>query len=196
MNEGVITISRRRLVIGLVIAVLAIALVAIMSTGLLESATEAKTVAPPATLKAQQTAAERDVERAYQKAVEQVRSVRALKLAIPAAQADTVANKALADLKTLRHSAYASLGQVLGMSAADADGYAAATEGRFDQAPVSAQPSAAPVLLAPRLYQIVSKMSDLATQLSDRATADLTAPPGSPSPTSSPRPPSPSPTRP
>ena len=137
-------------------------------------------------LKTQQTAAERDVERAYELAVEQVRKVRALNLAITPAQADAIAAKAFSDLKALRHSGLVSLGQVLGL--ADVEPYATATEQRFDQTPVSTQPAPTPVLLAPRLYSIVTTMSQLAGQLSDQATTALTAPAATPAPTVAPSP--------
>jgi hypothetical protein len=196
VNEtGIIKIRRRTLVTAAVAIAAAVVLVAVMATGVLGRAADAKAVAGADALKTQQAAAERDVERAYERSVEQVKTVRGLKLAITAAQADAIANKALADLMTLRHSAFVSMAPLLGL--ADAEGYAAATEQRFDKSALKGQASPAPVLLAPRLYQIASRMSDVATQISDKATTDMTAPPGSPSPspTGTPRP-SPSPTRP
>ena len=157
------------------------------------------TVANPAQVKYQQTAAERDVERAYEQASDQVKRVRGLNLAITTAQADQIAGKALTDLKNLRHSAFVSLAQIVGSSAGDADLYATSTEQRFDGAPVGRQPAPTPVLLAPRFYTIAARMSDLATQLADVATNELTASPSStpaPSPSGSARPtPSPSPSR-
>jgi hypothetical protein len=154
-------------------------------------------------MKTQQNATERDVERAYEQAVDQVRKVRALNLAITSAQADQIASKAFSDLRTLRHNAFVTLGQIMAMAAVEAEAYSTATETRFDSAPVTRpSPSASPVLLAPRFYTIVSRMSELATQLADQATTQLTAPPSaSPAPaTASPtaRPstsPSPSPSR-
>ena len=199
MNDAFVRIPKRTLIItgGSLAAVLL--LLALVATGVVSRAAEANTVASPAQLKAQQDAAERDLERAYEQATEQVRKVRALNLAIPAAQADTIAAKALTDLKTLRHSGLASLGQVLGLNAADSEANAAAAEKRFDQAPVFAQPSPSPVLLAPRLFAIAARMSELATQVSDQATTDLTAPAATPAPTVAPSPartptPTPSPT--
>jgi hypothetical protein len=195
VNEAVIRIPRRSLVLagGAVVALLII--VALVATGVVARAADATTVAGSAALKTQQAAAERDVERAYEKAVDQVRKVRALNLAITAAQADAIATKALSDLKALRHSAFVSLAGVLGI--ADAEPYATATDARFDQAPVATQPAPTPVLLAPRLYAIVTRMNELATQLSDQATTGLTAPVATPAPTAAPSPsrtPSPSPT--
>jgi len=196
VNEtGVIKIRRRSLVTAAVAIVIAVALIAVMATGVLARAADTKVIAGADAVKAQQAAAERDVERAYERSAEQVRTVRGLKLAITPAQADAIANKALSDLMTLRHSAFVSMAPLLGI--ADAEGYAAATEQRFDKAPLKGQASPAPVLLAPRLYQIASRMSDVATQISDKATTDMTAPAASPSPSpSGTARPSPLPTRP
>lgn len=194
-----IRISRRTLRIAAAAGAALLAAAVIVGIAMAARANEPIMVATAAQLKVQQTAVERDVERAYTQAVGQVVKVRALNLAITAAQADQIAAKALADLRTLRHSAYVSLGQIQGMSAAEAQAYGTATETRFDQTPVSEQTaSPSPVLLAPRYYAIVSRMSELATLLADQATTQLTAPPPSPSVAPSPtaRPsPSPTPTR-
>jgi hypothetical protein len=195
--NDVVRIPRRTLFVvagALVGVLLALALV---TSGVIARAAEANTVANASVLQTQQSAAERDVERAYEQAVNQVRKVRGLNLAITAAQADAIAQKAFSDLTALRHSAFVSLGQVLGL--ADVGAYATGTEQRFDQAAVAAQPSPLPVLLAPRLYAVVARMSELATQLSDQATTNLTAPAATPAPTVAPSPsrtpaPSPSPT--
>jgi len=165
-------------------AFLVLALIFVL--GAVVHANEPIATANPAQLKVQQTAVERDVERSYEQAVEQVRKVRALNLAITAAQADQIATKALTDLHTLRHSAFLSLGQTMGMAPAEAESYGTATEARFDQAPVSKETaSPAPVLLAPRYYAVVSRMSELATLIGDQATTALTAPASTESPTPS-----------
>lgn len=201
-----IRISMGALRVGLAVVVVILALAAFVGIVTIVHANEPISVATAAQMKTQQTAAERDVERAYEQAVGQVRKVRALNLAITSAQADQVAAKGFADLHTLRHNAFVSLGLVQGMAAAEAESYSTTTEAIFDRAPVSQQTaSPSPVLLAPRFYTIVSRMSDLATQLADLATNQLTAPASapSPSPTVSPSPTpsvrpsaSPSPTRP
>jgi len=191
----------------IIVAVVAatVVLAAIFAIGAIAHSNEPIATANPAQLKVQQTAVERDVERSYEQAVDQVRKVRALNLAITAAQADQIASKAFTDLHTLRHSAFQSLGQTMGMAPAEAEAYSTATETRFDQSPVSKETaSPAPVLLAPRYYTIVSRMSELSTLIADQATTALTAPPSSaspapsvaPSPTARPSTsPSPSPTR-
>jgi len=171
----------RRLV-AVAVVVVATALVFIVIS-FVARAGDPATVASPDVLRAQQAAAERDVERAYEQASAQVKRVRSLNLAITATQADQIATKAFADLKTLRHSAFVSLGQIEGLATSDAEQYALAVEGRFDAAPVLSAPSPTPVLLAPRLYAIVVRMSEVATQISDLATTQLTASPASPSPT-------------
>jgi len=196
-----IRISRRTVRIGIAVTVGLLALLAIVGLAMAARANEPVTVATAAQMQVQRAAAERDVERAYEQSAEQVTKVRALNLAISAAQADQIASKALTDLRTLRHSAFLSLGQVMSMAAAEAETYAVATETRFDQAPVAKQAaSPSPVLLAPRFYAIVSRMSELATLLADQATTQLTAAPPSaspsPAPSGSARPSaSPSPTR-
>lgn len=191
-------ISRRAVRIGIAVTAALLGLLLIAGIAATARANEPVMIATPAQLKVQQAAVERDVERAYEQSVNQVRKVRALNLAITAAQADQIATKALTDLQTLRHSAFLSLAQIMGMGTAEAETYAAGTQTRFDQTPVgtpAASPS--PVLLAPRFYAVVSRMSELATLIADQATTQLTAPPASPSPSpSGPRPSaSPSPTR-
>ena len=192
-----------RLVLAVVAAIVLLALIFLV--GAVAHSNEPIATANPAQLKVQQAAVERDVERSYEQAFEQVRKVRGLNLAITAAQADQIANKALTDLHTLRHSAFQSLGQIMGMAPSEAEAYSTATETRFDQSPVSRDTvSPAPVLLAPRYYAVVSRMSELSTLIGDQATTALTAPPpsASPAPSVAPSPtarpsttPSPSPTR-
>ena len=180
-----------------------VALAALIASGAVVRAASGTVVADRATVSAHQAATERDLERGYEAATDQVRKVRALKLAIPTQQADAIAAKALGDLATLRHSALVSLAQTTGATADAAETYAKATELALDAKRGQPQPSVAPVLLAPRLYAIVTRFDQLATQLSDQATADLTQSPTtvptatpSSSPTASPRPtPTPSPTR-
>lgn len=186
MNDAVVRIPRRTLLVagGALLAVLLV--LALVVTGVVARAADANTVASAPVLKTQQSAAERDIERAYEQAAAQVRRVRALNLAITAARADAITVKALNDLRTLRHSGLVSLGQVLGLTGGDVEANATAAEQGFDQAPLSAQPASSPVLLAPRLYAVAARMSELATQLSDQATTDLTAPAATPAPTASP----------
>jgi hypothetical protein len=199
-DAATIRISRRSLAVGGALALAVLILAVLLGLGSLVRANEPRATATTAQLSLQQGAVERDIERAYEQATDQVKKVRALNLAIGAPQADQIATKAYGDLFTLRHNAFVSLGQVLGLIANEAESYATSTEQRFDKAPVSAGPSPTPVLLAPRFYTIVSRMSELATALADQATTALTAPAPTGTPTSTPtaRPsgsPSPSPSR-
>ena len=189
-DEVGLRLSLRTVRIALAVVAGLIALALIFGLGAISRANEPATVASAAQLQVQQAAAERDVERAYEQATDQVRKVRALNLAITAAQADQIATKGLSDLRALRHSAFVSLGQVMGMVTAEAEAYSTATDARFDQNPVSKQSAApSPVLLAPRFYTIVSRMSELSALLANQATTALTAPP----PTASPAPATPTP---
>ncbi len=180
-----------------VIAVLV--LVGVIASGAIGRAAGGTVVADAGAVAVQRSTAERDLEVGYEAAADQVRKVRALKLAISVQQADTLANKALTDLATLRHSALVSIAQQLGRTADVAEGEARSTEQLLDAKRGQPQASVTPVLLAPRLYAIVARFNDLATQITDRATADLTqSQPAPPSASASPRPSptaSPSPTR-
>jgi hypothetical protein len=185
VNEFVVRVPRRILMAVGVVVLAIILLAGLLSSGTLARAT-ATTVADLSDLRVQQAAAERDLERSYEQATTQVQKVRALKLAISASLADEIATKAFSDLRTLRHSAFVSLAQALGTTAGNPEAYATVVERRFDDRPVSAEQSAAPVLLAPRLYAIVSRMTQLSGQLSDKASKDLTEPPAPASSSSAP----------
>lgn len=179
-----IEVSRRLLIGGAATLVAVLLIAGVAFSGALARGGMAMTVAGREEVVAQQAAAERHIGRGYDQAVDQVRKARALRLAIPAAQADAIATKALADLFALRHSALVSLGQAIGMGTDDAERYARTAEQVADvRSSGAARPSPTAVLLAPRLYAIVARMGELATQLSDAATTALTA-----SPTPSPSP--------
>lgn len=178
----------------IVAAVLAaMLLIVLVATGSIQRAASGSAVADPASIAVQRSVSERDLERGYEQAVDHVRKGRALNLAITAQQADSITNKALADLFTLRHSAFVAVAEALGSSNDASEAYAKTAEQDFAVKQGQPQPSAAPVLLAPRLYAVVSRFNELATQLSDKAVGDLTqtatAPPsasGRPSPTPAP----------
>jgi len=175
-----------------VLVLIGVALIGVVASGVLARAASGTTVAGQAAVAGQQDVAVRDIERGYEQATDQVRKARGLKLAISAQQVDAIANKALVDLATLRHSALVSLVQTTG-TAGDAEGYATSTGEALDATRGQPRPSVAPALLAPRLYAIVSRFDQLATAISDQATADLTQ---SPTPTPAGRStPTPSPSR-
>jgi hypothetical protein len=135
--DTAVRISRRTITIASALVGAVVAVAVLFGLASLLRANEPVTVATSAQLSHQQGAVERDIERAYEQAADQVRKVRALNLAISAAQADQIATKALTDLRTLRHNAYVSLAEVLGVIGNDAQSYATATEQRFDAAPVA-----------------------------------------------------------
>lgn len=200
MRDPALRVPRRTLALVAGVALILLAVVALTITGVVARVTDPTTVAAAPVIATQQAATERDVERAYEQAAAQVRRVRGLNLAIGAQQADAIATKALADLSALRHSAFVAIGQLLSMSNADAEAYATSTDQRFNQSPLTTGASPSPVLLAPRFYAIVARMSEVSTQLSDKATTDLTAPAPTASPTATPSAsgsptPSPSPSR-
>lgn len=178
-----IEVSRRLLIGGAATLVAVLLIAGLAFSGALARGGMAMTVAGREEVVAQQAAAERHIGRGYDQAVDQVRKARALRLAIPAAQADSIATKALTDLFALRHSAFVSLGQAVGMSTEDGERYARSAEQAAQARSGTTQPSPGAVLLAPRLYAIVARMGELATRLSDEATTALTA---SPTPTPSP----------
>ncbi len=188
--------------IAVAVVVLAV-VVALIASGAIARAASGTVVADRVAVDTHEAAAERDIERGYEASTDQVRKARALNLAIGTQQADAIANKALSDLATLRHSALVSLEQTLGAGADAAETQAKSVEQAIDAKRGQPQPSVTPVLLAPRLYAIVARFNSLATQLSDQATTDLTQSPSTPTaapsnspPTESPRPtPTPSPTR-
>ena len=186
------------LLVRIIVAVLAVlGAIALIGSGAIGRVVGGTVVADRGAVVVQRSTAERDLEVGYESATDQLRKARALRLAIPAAQADTIANKALADLATLRHSALVSIGQLVGGTPEAAESEAKTTEQTMDAKRGQAQPSVTPILLAPRLYSIVSRFNDLATQITDKATAELTqSSPTSPAPSvsASPRA-TPSPTR-
>lgn len=177
----------RRLLIAVLLGIGAAGLAGLTWSGAVAGLLAPRAVAGAADLAAQRAATERAVQRAYVAAADQLRKTRALRLPISEAQAAEIERRTLADLATLRHSALVSLEQVLRPGAADADSVATATERRLDAAPPPDRSANAPVLLAPSLFAIVQRMDELAAQLADRGTREMTAAPsGSPRPTASP----------
>lgn len=182
-----IRLPRRLLAVVLLVGIGAAGLAALTWTGAAGALLAPRAVASAADLATQRAATERAVQRAYAAAADQLRRTRALRLPISEAQAAEIERRTLADLATLRHSALVSLEQVLRPGAADADAVATATERRLDAAPPPDRSANAPVLLAPSLFAIVQRMDELAAQLADRGTREMTAAPsGSPKPSPSP----------
>lgn len=146
--------------------------------------------ADPATLAAQGQAIERAIGRSYQKAIEQLRKVRELRLPVSDAEADAIEARGVARLKEVRRAALLAVAETFGLAETDRERYASGAEARIE-GPV--QPSPEPVLLAPRLAQIATRAGELSAQLADETTRALTQPAATPSPSASPRTASPSP---
>lgn len=138
------------------------------------------TLASVSDLAAQRASAERSIDKIYKTALEQLKTTRALKLSISDAQAAVIEQKYATQLKDLRRNALQALADAYSLSADQASAYTQQTESRLDtQNPASAPP----VMLAPKLYQIVQRMAELGSQLSDAGIREMTiAPTGSPSP--------------
>jgi phosphoribosylformylglycinamidine (FGAM) synthase PurS component len=152
-----------------------------------------RATATAAELDAQRATTERAVQRIYLAAVEQLRTTRSLRLAITDAQAATIEQKYVDQLNQLRRSALAAIGEAYGQNADQSAQYATQAETRLGTAVPT---SAAPLLLAPRLYAIVERMGQLTSQLGDAGIKEMTQTPPAPTPTVTPRPSaSPSPTR-
>ncbi len=187
----------RRTLLWLVAAVVAVAAVAgIMFAASVYAPT---TIATAGEIDAQRVATERAIQRIYVTGVDQLKTTRSLKLAIADAQAGAIEQKYTDQLKALRRSALQAIGDAYGGTADQSAQYAAQAEPRLEAAPAA---SAAPVLLAPRLYAIVERMGTVTSQLTEQGIKEMTqtapsSPAPSPSPSSTPRPPgaaSPSPT--
>lgn len=141
------------------------------------------TVAGAPALAAQRVAAEHDIARAWTAAVDQLRKFDELVLPVSKAEAETITEKAIADLRTVRKNALAALANQLGMSAADADAYARATDPLLEGQSFANEPG---VLLAPDLDAIVTRATQLYAEVGDAAAKQLTQPKATPTP--SPRP--------
>ena len=142
-------------------------------------------VGGPAALAAQRIAAEHDIARAWTAAVGQLRKLNDLVLPVTKTDAQTITEKAVADLRSVRRNALVALGSKVGMSAADADAYVRATDPLLEAQSFANEPG---VLLAPDLDAIVARASDLYAQVGDAAAKQLTEAKPTSSPASTPRP--------
>jgi len=189
-----IRLSLRSLRIGIAALVLLLLMVAALLPGprsLIGRVFDPAPVAAPAALSIQRGAAERGIQRGYKKATDQLDAVRKLKVQATPQQIDSRIAKALDDLRALRQNALIAVGGAIGADDTVAARYAAEAAQRLDAA---GEPGP-DALLAPRLATIVQRMDELASQIADQATRDLTVPGGpTASPAGSPRP-SPTPTR-
>lgn len=137
-------------------------------------------------LAVQRAATEQGIARGYAAAVEQLRKLTTdLVLPVSKAEAQTISDNAVVDLRTVRRGALTKLAETLGMGSVEADAYVRATEARLD---VSTFTSDAGVLLAPDLSAIVARANTLYGQVGDTAAKLLTQPRATPAPTASPSP--------
>jgi len=139
-------------------------------------------------LAGQRAAAEQGIARGFAAALEQLRKLTTdLVLPVSKAEAQTISDNAVVDLRAVRRGALAKLAETVGMGAVEAEAYVRSTEARLD---ASTFTSDAGVLLAPDLSAIVSRASALYAQVGDAAAKRLTEPRVTPTPA-----PAPSPTR-
>jgi hypothetical protein len=143
------------------------------------------TVAAANALAAQRVAAEHDIARSWNAAVDQLRKINELVLPVTKSEAQAITDKAVADLRTVRRNALAAIAKELGMSSADADAYVRATDPLLEGQPFANEPA---VLLAPGLDAIVTRASQVYAQVGDAAAKLLTQPRATPAPSPSARP--------
>jgi len=142
-------------------------------------------VADPVVLAAQRVAAEHAIARAYAASADQLTKLNDLVLPISKAEAQAITQKAVADLHAVRLSALTGLGRATGLGAADAEAYARATDPKLEGQTFANEPG---VLLAPDLDAIVTRATQLYTQVGDAAAKQLTQAKATPAPSPSPRP--------
>lgn len=139
-----------------------------------------------AALAPQRAATEHGIARGFVAAVEQLRKLTTeLVLPVSKAEAQTISDKAVVDLRTVRRNALAKVAETFGMGPAEADTYLRTTESRLD---ASTFTSDAGVLLAPDLSAVVARANALYAQVGDAAAKQLTQPRATPSPTIAPTP--------
>jgi hypothetical protein len=136
-------------------------------------------------LAAQRVAAEHDIARAFSAAVDQLRKLNDLVLPVSKTEAQTITEKAVADLRTVRRDALTRLANQLGMSSAEVDAYVRATDPLLEGQGFANESG---VLLAPEIDSIVTRAAHFYTQVGDAAAKQLTEPKATPAPTPSPRP--------
>ena len=140
-------------------------------------------------LTGQRAATEQGIQRGLTAALTQLGKLNELVLPVTKAEAQTITEKAQADLRGVRRSMLSALATSFGMPAADAEAYVRTTETQLD---ASAFTTDAGVLLAPDLTIFVSRANALYAQVGDAAAKQLTQPRAtatpSPSPSASPRP--------
>jgi hypothetical protein len=142
-------------------------------------------LAGPNAVTTQRVAAERSLQRSWTRAADQLAKLNELVLPITKAEAATITEKALNDLRIVRRNALTALAGALGMTTADAEAYARATDPSLEGQIFANEP---PVLLAPELDGVVNRASELYAQVGDAAAKQLTQPRAAPAPSPSARP--------
>lgn len=166
------------------LVLLVVVLAALVGLSLVARAGAPTTVAGAAELATQRASAERSIDKVYKTGLEQLKTTRGLRLAISDAQAAAIEQKYVTQLRDLRRSALQAIATLYALSADQATAYVQQTEARLD---APAAPSAAPVMLAPRLYAIVQRMAEVGAQLTDAGIREMTqSPTGSPAPSAAP----------
>jgi hypothetical protein len=145
-----------------------------------------RAVAAASVLAGQRVAAEHDLQRAWSVAAAQLQKINELVLPVTKAEAQTITEKAMTDLRAVRRSGLTAIAGALGISAADADAYVRNTDALLE---TQANGNDAAVLLAPDLDAVVTRTTQLYAQVGDAAAKQLTQPrAASPSPAPSSRP--------
>jgi hypothetical protein len=103
------------------------------------------------------------------------------------AEAATITEKALTDLRTVRRNALGAVAAAVGLGQSDADVYVRTTDAALEGQTFANEGG---VLLAPDLNGIVNRATQLYAQVGDAAAKQLTQPRAtpSPSPSASPKP--------
>jgi hypothetical protein len=143
------------------------------------------TVAGAAALAAQRVAAEHDIARGWSAAVDQLQKLNDLVLPVSKTEALAITDKTNADLRTVRRNALVALARAIGMSDADADAYARATDPLLETQTFANDTA---VLLAPDIDAIVARAVQLYAQVGDAAAKQLTQPRATPTPAPTPAP--------
>ena len=136
-------------------------------------------------LMTQRVAAEHAIARGWTSAADQLRKVNELVLPLTKAEAQAITEKAIADLRSVRRNALLTLANQIGMTTADADAYLRATDPLLEGQSFANEPG---VLLAPDIDAIVTRATQLYSQVGDAAAKQLTQAKATPAPTASPRP--------
>lgn len=140
-------------------------------------------VADPSLLATQRVAAEHDLQRGWKAAVDQLAKLNDLVLPVSKAEAQSITQKAVSDLSTVRRNALAAIASAIGMSPADAEAYVRATDPTLETQTFANEPG---VLLAPDLDLVVNRAAQLYAQVGDAAGKQLTQPKPTPTPSSRP----------